>query len=135
MKNYYEQVAELNIAKERLECKIKQKESLYTKYFSTTSKIKDVVARNTEIQNKMTEYLIELEETGLALEIERLQNEVGELEYHKKKMEYIIKDYKEKNTIRDLVRYLRDDKGMKWDDIKKIVNYSERQLFRIYKGD
>lgn len=135
MKNYYEHIAELNIAKERLECKVKQKENLYNKYFNTTSKIKDIIVRNNAIEDKMTEYLIELEETGLSQEIERLQNEIRELEYHKRKMECIIKDYKEKNTIRDLVRYLRDDKGMKWDDIKKIVNYSERQLFRIYKGD
>lgn len=91
MKNYYEQVAELKIAKERLECKLKQKDNMYNKYFGTTSKIKDVIARNNIIQDKMTEYLIDLEETGLSKEIERLQNEVGELEYHKKRMEeYLI---------------------------------------------
>ena len=60
MKNYYEQVAELKIAKERLECKLKQKDNMYNKYFGTTSKIKDVIARNNIIQDKMTEYLIEL---------------------------------------------------------------------------
>ena len=90
MKNYYEHIAELNIAKERLECKVKQKENLYNKYFNTTSKIKDIIVRNNAIEDKMTEYLIELEETGLSQEIERLQNEVGELEYHKKKMEQYL---------------------------------------------
>lgn len=135
MKNYYEHVAELNIAKERLECKVKQKENLYNKYFNTTSKIKDIIVRNNAIEDKMTEYLIELEETGLSQEIERLQNEIRELEYHKRKMECIIKECKEKNEIRKLIVYLRDYQGLKWSDIQKFVNYSERQIFRIYKGD
>lgn len=113
MKNYYEQVAELKIAKERLECKLKQKDNIYNKYFGTTSKIKDVIARNNIIQDKMTEYLIELEETGLSKEIERLQNEVGELEYHKKKME----------------QYLSGLEGVQYDFIK--LRYYEEHHYTL----
>ena len=114
MKNYFEHVAELNIAKERLEYKLKCKEELYSKYFNITSRIKDTtVDSSNENNDKMTNYLIELEETGLAKDIEELQNQVGEMEYYKKKMEL----------------YLSSLEGVQYDFIK--LRYYEEHHYTL----
>ncbi len=113
MKNYYEHIAELKIAEERLEYKLREKENIYNKYFSIVSKIKDVIARNNAINDKMSEYLIELEETGLSAEIERLQNQVNELKYHKNKME----------------EYLSGLEGVEYDFIK--LRYFEEHHYTL----
>ena len=114
MKNYFEHVAELNIAKERLEYKLKCKEELYSKYFNITSRIKDTtVDSSIENNDKMTNYLIELEETGLAKDIEELQNQIGEMEYYKKKMEL----------------YLSSLEGVQYDFIK--LRYYEEHHYTL----
>lgn len=91
MKNYFEQVAELEITKIRLEVKKQQKENLYIKHFPVTSKIKEISAHTESNPDKVILYLAELEDTGLSQELEKLQNDVNMLEYEKKKMEeYLI---------------------------------------------
>ena len=113
MKNYFEHMTELNIAKERLEYKLKEKERIYNKYFGLISKIKDVISRDNTINDKTLEYLSELEETGLSKEIEELQNKVGDLEYHRKKMEL----------------YLSSLEGVQYDFIK--LRYFEEHHYTL----
>ena len=113
MKNYFEHITELNIAKERLEYKLKEKERIYNKYFGLISKIKDVISRDNTINDKTLEYLSELEETGLSKEIEELQNKVGDLEYHRKKMEL----------------YLSSLEGVQYDFIK--LRYFEEHHYTL----
>lgn len=90
MENYYKQRAELEVAHERLNSKIEEKEQIYVKYFGGR---KDVIETNKNIpanQDKMMKYLVELEEKGIFEEINNLRKEIRIKDYRLRKMEKIL---------------------------------------------
>ena len=96
MNNYYIQLSELKIAKERLFV-LEQKKAMYLRRAtSTTSVIKYIVVTGGKAPDKMTEYVIKCEE--LDKEIEELKKQIAILQKSKKIIE--TKKEKKKNNTR-----------------------------------
>ena len=78
MKNYYTQLSELKIAKERLNVLEQKKEIYIRRVTSTVSVIKDIVVVGGKVHDKMSEYVMKCEK--IDKEIEELKEEIAILE-------------------------------------------------------
>ena len=68
MKNYYTQLSELKIAKERLNVLEQKKEIYLRRVTSTVSVIKDIVVVGGKAPDKMSEYVIKCEKIDKEIE-------------------------------------------------------------------
>lgn len=102
MKFYYTQLSELKIAEARLKTLNEKKELLRDRITSTTSTIKEDVSFSNTPSDKMTKYMIQIEETDEK-----------------------IKEVEEEITI--LKQGLRE-----MEDIQKNISGLEEQIFRLY---
>ena len=94
------------------------------------SKIKDVVTSKTNsISDRFAQYIIKDEEYDSKI----YATHQSLLAYEKRYLEKVnnMKSSDEKTYI----TYLREEEKKNWDDIAKVMHYSERQCRRIYKGN
>jgi hypothetical protein len=117
---------ELRKAENELDLYLTKKEINYLKTQPSAVKYKDIVASSHNIFDKFTHYVIKDEEVDL--KIYGLQETINS--YQK----YIISEMKRisDNGGSELITFLRDEMKMKWEEIAKYTNYSERQVRRLY---
>lgn len=138
-KNYIDTKLELDLNRTRLNLLEEQKESIFNKYFPTTSNIKEVVVSRTNKQNDAyVEYMHEINKknaTGLTIceEMIFLNENIKRLERHLKKMDEIIHNLEgleyelfyniicEGKRVTVVVQTLADK-----------YNYDERTIWRTY---
>ena len=101
MKNYYIQISELNLAKERLHTLEEKKQMYLRRVTSTVSVIKDVVIVGGKAPDKMNEYVIKCEE--IDKEIFDLKEEIRMLEDSIKTMDKYLDASKDKADIERMV--------------------------------
>ena len=89
-------------------------------------KYKDVVSSSHSIFDKFTHYVIKDEE--MDLKIYGIQESINAYQ------EFIVKEMKRisESGGSELIVFLRDELKLKWNDISKQTNYSERQARRLY---
>lgn len=91
MDNYYKQIADLKCANERLRTLQEKQEVLFNKYFPISVRYKPMSSGGGEdSHDKMTSYLIELEESGIAKGLQEAIAEVNSIQNRLKRMETII---------------------------------------------
>lgn len=94
IRTYANTKAELNIAEERLHLLMDRKDELYTQFFPLTARQNDTGTHTNKRSDPMADYVAELEKinpiTGKSLdaEITEARNNVGQLKYYLKRMEY-----------------------------------------------
>ena len=125
MRNYFNQIRELEVAEARLYTLVERKERLKNKMVSCTNKLKDVVAFTNVTNDKMTNYLIQLEE--IDEEIKELQTDICSLRENLEKMNIVFSQY---NDIESKIFILRYKEKLKVKEIARIINYS---IPRIYQ--
>lgn len=93
MDNYYKQIADLQCAFERLRTLQENQEVIFNKYFPVSAKIKPTSGGGGEAgKDKMTSYLIELEESGIAKDLEEAIKNVNNIQNRLRRMEIILKN-------------------------------------------
>ena len=128
MNNYYIQLSELKIAKERLFV-LEQKKAMYLRRAtSTTSVIKDIVVTGGKVPDKMTEYVIKCEE--LDKEIEELKEEIAILQKSINIMDSYLDDIKYKSDLEKQVFILFYKEGKKPDEIAKMLPCGIATVYR-----
>ena len=142
MENYYKQKAEMEIARERLNSKLEEKEMVYLRFFGAKELDSNFTTNNYHPQDKVTDYLIELEERGIDKEIEDLRNEVNVKKYYLKKMETVLEDLKGLEYEFLKLRYFEKRKytleeisiklNYSIDRIKQISSKVEQSIKRYY---
>ena len=91
MDNYYKQIAELQVAYERHRTLQEKQEVLFNKYFPISVKYKPMASSGGESgHDKMTAYLIELEESGISKELQDAIRDVNIIQNRLKRMETIL---------------------------------------------
>ena len=91
MDNYYRQIADLQCAVERLRTLQEKQGAIFDKYFPVTVRYKPSSATNGSVgKDKMVSYLEELEETGIAKELEEAIKNVNTIQNRLKRMEVIL---------------------------------------------
>lgn len=131
MNNYYIQLSELKIAKERLFV-LEQKKAMYLRRAtSTTSVIKDIVVTGGKVPDKMTEYVIKCEE--LDKEIEELKEEIAILQKSINIMDSYLDDIKYKSDLEKQVFILFYKEGKKPDEIANMLPCGIATVYRKLK--
>lgn len=93
MDNYYKQIADLQCAFERLRTLQEKQEVIFNKYFPVSVKYKPMSGGGGESgKDKMTSYLIELEESGIAKDLEDAIKNVNRIQNRLRRMEIILKN-------------------------------------------
>lgn len=93
MDNYYKQIADLQCAFERLRTLQEKQEVIFNKYFPVSVKYKPMSGGGGESgKDKMTSYLIELEESGITKELEEAIKSVNKIQNRLSRMEIILKN-------------------------------------------
>lgn len=91
MDNYYRQIADLQCAVERLRTLQEKQGTIFDKYFPVTVRYKPSSSTNGSVgKDKMVSYLEELEETGIAKELEEAIKNVNTIQNRLKRMEIIL---------------------------------------------
>ena len=92
MDNYYKQIADLQCATERLRTLQEKQSTIFDKYFPITVRYKQSSGTNggNSDKDKMLSYLEELEETGIAKELEEAIKNVNTIQNRLKRMEVIL---------------------------------------------
>ena len=128
MNNYYIQLSELKIAKERLFV-LEQKKAMYLRRAtSTTSVIKDIVVTGGKAPDKMNEYVIKCEK--IDKEIEELKEEIVILQKSINTMDSYLDDIKYKSDLEKQVFILFYKEGKKPDEI---ANTLPRGIATVYR--
>ena len=125
MRNYFIQIQELKIAEARLRTLEERKRRLKNKIISCTNELKDVVSFTNATNDKMTNYLIQIEEIND--EIEELENEIHILNQNLNTMESALEQTKNVELEIFLLKY-RDN--LKVKEIARKKNYS---IPRVYQ--
>ena len=128
MKNYYIQLSELKIAKERLFV-LEQKKAMYLRRItSTTSVIKDIVVTGGKAPDKMNEYVIKCEK--IDKEIEELKEEIAILQKSINTMDSYLDDIKYKSDLEKQVFILFYKEGKKPDEIANMLPCGIATVYR-----
>lgn len=128
MKNYYIQLSELKIAKERLFV-LEQKKAMYLRRVtSTTSVIKDIVVTGGKAPDKMNEYVIKCEK--IDKEIEELKEEIAILQKGINTMDSYLDDIKYKSDLEKQVFILFYKEGKKPDEIANMLPCGIATVYR-----
>lgn len=128
MNNYYIQLSELKIAKERLFV-LEQKKAMYLRRVtSTTSVIKDIVVTGGKAPDKMNEYVIKCEK--IDKEIEELKEEITILQNSINTMDSYLDDIKYKSDLEKQVFILFYKEGKKPDEIANMLPCGIATVYR-----
>ena len=128
MNNYYIQLSELKIAKERLFV-LEQKKAMYLRRItSTTSVIKDIVVTGGKAPDKMNEYVIKCEK--IDKEIEELKEEIAILQKGINTMDSYLDDIKYKSDLEKQVFILFYKEGKKPDEIANMLPCGIATVYR-----
>ena len=128
MNNYYIQLSELKIAKERLFV-LEQKKAMYLRRAtSTTSVIKDIVVTGGKAPDKMNEYVIKCEK--IDKEIEELKEEIVILQKSINTMDSYLDDIKYKSDLEKQVFILFYKEGKKPDEIANTLPCGIATVYR-----
>lgn len=128
MNNYYIQLSELKIAKERLFV-LEQKKAMYLRRItSTTSVIKDIVVTGGKTPDKMNEYVIKCEK--IDKEIEELKEEIAILQKSINTMDSYLDDIKYKSDLEKQVFILFYKEGKKPDEIANMLPCGIATVYR-----
>ena len=128
MNNYYIQLSELKIAKERLFV-LEQKKAMYLRRItSTTSVIKDIVVTGGKAPDKMNEYVIKCEK--IDKEIEELKEEIAILQKSINTMDSYLDDIKYKSDLEKQVFILFYKEGKKPDEIANMLPCGIATVYR-----
>ena len=128
MNNYYIQLSELKIAKERLFV-LEQKKAMYLRRAtSTTSVIKDIVVTGGKVPDKMNEYVIKCEK--IDKEIEELKEEIVILQKSINTMDSYLDDIKYKSDLEKQVFILFYKEGKKPDEIANMLPCGIATVYR-----
>lgn len=137
MDNYYKQIADLQCAYERLRTLQEKQEVIFNKYFPISVKYKPMSSNGGESgKDKMTSYLIELEESGLAKDLEDAINNVNNIQNRLKRMEIILKNVEDISGNESLeykvlnLKYY-DNKKFTLQQIADRLNYSLDRIKQI----
>lgn len=97
MDNYYKQIADLQCATERLRTLQEKQSTIFNKYFPITARYKPSSGSNggNSDPDKMLSYLAELEETGIAEEMEEVIKNINTIQTRLKNMEIILQGIKD----------------------------------------
>ncbi len=92
MDNYYKQIADLQCATERLRTLQEKQATIFDKYFPITARYKQSTSSGggNSDKDKMLSYLEELEETGIAKDLEEAIKNVNTIQNRLKRMEIIL---------------------------------------------
>ncbi|MBO5475536.1 MAG: hypothetical protein J5982_03400 [Bacilli bacterium] len=91
MDNYYKQIADLQCATERLRTLQEKQSTIFDKYFPITVRYKQSIGSGgNSDKDKMLSYLEELEETGIAKDLEEAIKNVNTIQNRLKRMEIIL---------------------------------------------
>lgn len=130
MRNYFVQIQELKIAEARLMTLEEKRIRLKDKIKSCTKELKDNSGSSSFSEDKMTQYLINLEK--IDTEIAELKEEVKCLKHNLAIMEKALKEikgieqeifllrYKDKLKVKDIARKLHYTKGRVYQYLDKI---------------
>lgn len=128
MNNYYIQLSELKITKERLFV-LEQKKAMYLRRItSTTSVIKDIVVTGGKAPDKMNEYVIKCEK--IDKEIEELKEEIAILQKGINTMDSYLDDIKYKSDLEKQVFILFYKEGKKPDEIANMLPCGIATVYR-----
>lgn len=125
MRNYFVQIQELKVAEARLKTLEERKRRLKNKMISCTNELKDVVSFTNATNDKMTNYLIKLEE--IDEEIAELESEIHILNKNLSTMECALGQTK---SIEFEIFLLKYKDNLKVKEIAKRKNYS---IPRVYQ--
>lgn len=128
MKNYFIQLSELNLAKERLHTLEQKKEMYLRRVTSTVSVIKEIVVVGGKAPDKMDEYIIKCE--AIDKEIEKLKEEITILEEGIDNMDRYLDKCKSKGDIESQVFILRYKEGKKADEIASLLPCGIATVYR-----
>ena len=130
MINYYEQLMELKIAEERLESLIEKKELLRTRIMKITSQIKENVVSGGGSSDKMTNYVIAIE--NVDIKINDVIEEIRTLKKGLSIMEDIFNNYSDDSIERQVfdLYYIKHKKAT---EIAKIIPCDRSTVYR-YKS-
>lgn len=94
MDNYYKQIADLQCATERLRTLQEKQSTIFDKYFPITVRYKQSTSSGggSSDKDKMLSYLQELEETGIAKELEEAIKNVNTIQNRLKRMEIVLQN-------------------------------------------
>ncbi len=97
MDNYYKQIADLQCATERLRTLQEKQSTIFDKYFPITVRYKQSTnsGGGSSDKDKMLSYLQELEETGIAKDLEEAIKNVNTIQNRLKRMEIILQGIKD----------------------------------------
>ena len=128
MNNYYIQLSELKIAKERLFV-LEQKKAMYLRRItSTTSVIKDIVVTGGKAPDKMNEYVIKCEK--IDKEIGELKEEIAILQKGINIMDSYLDEIKYKSDLEKQVFILFYKEGKKPDEIANMLPCGIATVYR-----
>lgn len=91
MENYYKLVADLQCAYQRLRSLQERQEAIFDRYFPVTIKYKPISSTGGESKDKMLGYLEELEESGIAKDLEEAIKNVNSIQHRVANMEIILR--------------------------------------------
>lgn len=126
MRNYFVQIQELRIAEARLDTLIEKRIRLKNKIRSCTKELKDNLGSSSFSNDKMAEYMINLEK--IELDIEELKEEIECLKHNLGIMEQALKEIKDVEQEIFLLRY-RDN--LKVKQIARKVGYSIPRVYQF----
>lgn len=137
MDNYYKQIADLQCAFERLRTLQEKQEVIFNKYFPVSAKIKPMSGSGGETgKDKMTSYLIELEESGIAKDLEDAIKNVNRIQNRLRRMEIILKNVEDISGNESLeykvlsLKYY-DNKKFTLQQIAGRLNYSVDRIKQV----
>ena len=131
MKNYYTQLSELKIARERLNVLEQKKEIYLRRVTSAVSVIKDIVVVGGKAPDKMSEYVIKCEK--IDKEIEELKDEIAILEKGIDAMNSYLDDIRYKTDLEKQVFILHYKEGKKADEIAELLPCGIATVYRKLK--
>lgn len=131
MKNYFNQVTELNLAKARLNTLEAKKEMYLRRVTSTVSVIKDIVVVGGKAPDKMDEYVINCER--IDKEIAEVKEEIAILEKDINAMDKYLIENKDKGDIEYKVFVSYFIEGKKPEEIHKILPCGIATVYRKKK--
>jgi len=127
--NIYQAKKEISFLENELEYFKNEREQLSTLVSVKSSRFDSIRVDGGIKEDKLLEYMRQLEESGIDNKIQFISNRINMLENYIEKELEILEQYE---PLAKRIIELRDKYNMKWEDVANSVNYSRRQCIRIY---
>ena len=130
MENYYKLVADLQCAYQRLRSLQERQEAIFDRYFPVTVKYKPISSTGGESKDKMLGYLEELEESGIAKDLEEAIKNVNSIQHRvaNDSLEFKVMNLKYYENRSYTLQQIADRLHYSIDRVKQVSAEIERKL-------